>query len=71
MTQNYCQPPAQLRNVKIHGMNVIDNKIKIILPVEARFVVESASRGARRSDAQEVQVEVSCDLHVKAPCARC
>ena len=47
-------------------MNDIDNKIKILLPVEARFVVQSASRVARRSDAQEVHVEVPCDLHIKA-----
>jgi len=51
-------------------MNDIDNKIKIILSVEARFVVQSASRDARRSDAQEVHVEVLCNLHVEAPCAR-
>jgi len=51
-------------------MNVIDNKIKIILPVEARFAVQSASRDARRSDAQEVHVEVLCDRHVEAPCTR-
>ena len=43
-------------------MNDIDNKIKIILPVEARLVVQSVSRDARRSDAQEVHVEVPCDL---------
>ena len=55
---------------RIHGMNDIDNQIQTIFPVEARFVVQSASRGARRSDAQEVHVEVPCDLHVEAPCAR-
>ena len=47
--------------MKIHGMNDIDNKINIILPVEARFVLQSASGGARRSDAQEVHVEVPCE----------
>jgi hypothetical protein len=70
MKKNSCQPPARLRYVKIDGMNDIDNKIKIILPVETRFVVQSASRGARRSDAQEVHVEVPCNLHVEAQCAR-
>ena len=55
------------RYVKFHCMNDIDNKIQVILPVEARFVVQSASRGARRSDAQEVHVQVPCDLHVETP----
>ena len=70
MKKNSCQPPARLRYVKIDGMNDIDNKIKIILPVETRCIVQSASRGARRSDAQDVHVEVPCNLHVEAPCAR-
>jgi len=50
-------------------MNDIDNKIN---HPRSRIEVcrQSTSRGARRSDAQEVDVEVPCDLDVEAPFTR-